>query len=310
MKHFIGIFVFMLVSTRAYGELTEIEIDQIRANYCANQIKIVSDALKSSVTLADWPSGMTPLEEIIENETSDSQRYRWNICAEVCKHAHEIDGATDKKRELVYLLTTRLNDRSSSIRGSVLKWLRDFNASSFNKAAMQNIKNKFDAIMNKDTILLMGVLDPEYCMAKTKQLIDNVDLHEDAPGKFWGKTVWAALLVHARYGDVKCIDQVLNALPHEANETVRVRRLFADLGYVHQPKVVEYLKTQIFDNQLVPGGRDYFPISYAQEASNVLSTMLKGFPKKSGGVHTLYTSSEMEHIKAWLSQQDKWEFAE
>lgn len=310
MKHITGILILILVSTRVYGELTEMEIDEIRATYREKQIKIVSDALLGADSLKEWPSELDSLAEIMENETSDSQSFRWSICAEVYKHVKEIDVAPEKKRELVFLLTTRLNDRSSSIQGSVRSWLREFEASSFNEAAKRNIKERFDVSMGWDMILLMGVLDTEYCLTKTKHLVDHLDLHEEAPGRFWGKAVWAALLVHARFGDSTSIDRVLDAVEHERDEVDRVKTLFKHLGYVHQPKVVEYLKTQINEGRIIPGGDDYDETSYAQEACVVLSTMLKNFPKKAGGRFDLYTSSAMEYIKEWLSQQDKWEFVE
>ena len=68
MKFIAAILIFILVSAHAYGELTEMEIDEIRATYRANQIKIVSDALRGADSLKKWPSELAPLAEIMENE--------------------------------------------------------------------------------------------------------------------------------------------------------------------------------------------------------------------------------------------------
>jgi len=250
-----------------------------------------------------WPSGMDSISQFMTNETSDSRHFRWGVCSEVYSCAMDIEGVTEKKKELVWLLTTRLNDRSSTISGAVLSWLSDFNAASFNESAKQNVKALFDAKMSRNTILLMGIVDQEYCLSKTSPLIEQADLFGHATGRFWGKAVWAALLVHAKAGDSRSVDIVLNALKHEPSESFRVKKLFRDLGYTLHPKAVEYLKAQVIADKTVPGGRDYSALSYAQEACLVLSTMLENFPERAG---RLYTRSEIDHCKAWLLKQTEW----
>lgn len=297
----------LLLPAITRGELSDIEIDEIRATYRQQRLNVVVEALDKSESLSDWPSELAPLLDLIENETSDSRRFRWNVCAEIYKHASSDDISIQKKRELVWLLSTRLKDRDSYIRSRVVSWLRNFDSESFIEDAQRNIKETFHREMTKNAILLMGVVDPEYCMSKTEDLLQDTDIEEQTGEKFWSTPSWASRLVHARYGDAESIDRILNSLEHEPNENIRVVRLFRDLGYVHQPKVVEYLKQQVVEGKVIPSGPDFFGISYAREACAVLNTMLKNFPQPAG---RRYRASDIAVCREWLLQQETWFFHE
>lgn len=299
--------LFFLSAWTTYGEFTDMEIDEARAIYKERRLNAVSKALRQANSIDDWPSDMDPINQLMTNETPDSARFRLGVCSEIYNCAKDIEGVTEKKKELVWLLTTRLNDKASIIRGGVLGWLRNFSSECFNDGAKQNVRDYFDTNVNIKTILLMGVVDQAYCLKKTTSLVEQPDLFRPSSRNFWGRPEWAALLVHARSGDSGSIEIVLDALEHEPNERLRASVLFRNLGYTLHPKAVEYLKTQVIEDRTIAGGNDYPSMSYAQEACLVLSTMLKNFPEKAG---RMYTAAEMERCKAWLSKKDKWVFVE
>jgi hypothetical protein len=271
-----------------------------------NRAKVVGgvqNTLAGCKTFADWPKDKPTLDEWLSHK---SEMLRWEICAAITEHAKTKECNAQKRKEVVWHLVRQLKNESTLIRSGVLKFLFGFAASDFNEESKKIIGEEFNKNATKEIIVLAGLADVDAAYEGIQRLASR-PLVEPESGRYFGTSVWAAMLVTARKGNKTSIRRVLEAVDNEKDPVTRVAILLKELEYVRQPEIVDYLGKYMDSKERLEPEKPTAPgILYAQYAAVSLASMLKGWPVSKEDLN--YTEQEMDTCRRWMSRQKEWLF--
>ena len=264
----------------------------------------VKEALGRADYDAKWPEGLPRIGKLLEHP---SHRVRRTACATLYSLAIAMAKDDERRHEFVEYLTARLSDPSRWVRDPVGRWLLEFPANAFNKAARANVRKVFTTAKSKAHILLMGMIDPKFCLENTRKYL-SPPMDPKSPLKF---PAWWVLLVSARNGDEDSMELVLDtARAREEDASTRgqvnLLRLLGDLEYVRHPEMVKYFERHLFSDRVIPGNQaDISERPYSRIAAGSLARMLKGFPMSDKNPRLPAPISE---CRQWMKTQKQWTF--
>jgi hypothetical protein len=157
----------------------------------------------------------------------------------------------------------------------------------------------------KESLLLADLAGVELLDTETAEYAAG-PIEQPASGMFYGTLGWAANLVRARRGEHESLRKVLTAA-RGADMHLQVTTLLAELAYVPQPEVAEYIATiALSEGRLEPVEPTVDGLLYAQYAAAALSRMLKGCPVPYKEDYS-YSQDEIQLLREWLRGRD-WQF--
>ena len=206
------------------------------------------------------------------------------------------------------------NDRR--MRAAVTQYLLSFRSEDFSDAAKGMLRS---ALLRKNVhhseVLVCGVADMKEDLAQLKALVID-EMAYDAEVKRTGNTKWyftngwAARLARARMGVTEDIDKCIKLVDDEIERggyfegrgDTPVTRLLSDIGYIRQPRAIEYLQQQLGSNRKLWGSHGDPSEPVASYVLDLLADCLEDFPieKKRG---RFYSPQEIEQGRTWMSKK-------
>jgi hypothetical protein len=183
-----------------------------------------------------------------------------------------------------------LGDKEESIAIFCARQLKSFREKDFSVDAKNTLLKQFNERIakksyntrTKDIILLIGTANVQSAMEQLQIAINQVQgpLH---PFKITSPQshviAFAALLAKARMGDEKALEHCIALVDSETDEDFKVSHLLNYIGYIRQPKAVDYIKRYLYsDKKQHFAGPDVIQKPYSQIASEYLGKIIVGFP--------------------------------
>lgn len=184
--------------------------------------------------------------------------------------------------------------------------LMEFTASDFNDDSRALIRQALEREpVNGLTIRLCGVASIRDAIPRleTLRIADARKIHAS---KQYYTLAWHARLARARMGVTEDIARCLEFAEGEKDETERVLQILPDIGYIRQPKAIEYLRKYLESNKRLPPTNPGMPGElYASRVMHILAKSIQGYPveqKPAGN----YTEHEIDICRRWMANRANW----
>lgn len=221
------------------------------------------------------------------------------------------------RQEVTARLVKACFDPNSGMHHHTFKWLLAFGEADISATTKEFILQSLTKLHGETerhmrAVLICGVANIREALPRLEELlIDELEYkssHQEDYHIKWFHTVgWQARLARARMGVQEDINRCIELAEAEENFDHRVTVLLHDLGYIHQPETIDYLRRYLnSDRRLPPTNPDALGEPCSHYVMNIIAESLNNYPiERREGRH--YTQEEIELCREWMAKQTKWE---
>jgi hypothetical protein len=257
---------------------------------------------------------VAPTSKYLDDRSANSDKIKSDAATIILA---AVSQSTDikQRQEGIEILLAKINDEQV---GMFLcdRLIQRFSSADFSEKSKLMIREYFHKDTYPKSILLVGVADIKEELDALDKIVQASTINPQKDFAFNSRAFYA-LMTRARMGVKDDIKKCINLVEACPDEEFRVNGLLERLSYVRQPEVVEYIRKYYMMDKVGPsGGPDCPGMSYADRAGDVLSLMLRDFPKyKREGKRTSRTLQQqinarqelLEKNRGWIKQQTHWE---